>query len=149
MHWKFNSDHFTLLRFENPSSVSTGRQQFWQQQCYQVAAFSAAGNLILIILLFQSLKICPAIQKLGGSFVSSFASRYQLSQQLGYQVAAQCTGNFIWIILHFKSLNIHPVVQNLGVSFGISFAIGQQLSLCHSSFGISLVTRKQLNALEI
>ena len=42
MHWKFNSDHFTFLKFENPSSGSKVRWQLWQQLCYQVAAVTAA-----------------------------------------------------------------------------------------------------------
>ena len=33
MHRKFNSDHFTFLKFENPSSGSKFRWQFWQQLC--------------------------------------------------------------------------------------------------------------------
>ena len=41
MQRKFNSDHFTFLKFENLSSSSKVRQQFWQQICYQVAAVSA------------------------------------------------------------------------------------------------------------
>ena len=42
MHRKFNSDHFTFLKFENPSSGSKVRWQLWQQLCYQVAAVTAA-----------------------------------------------------------------------------------------------------------
>ena len=42
MHWKFNFDHFTFLKFENPSSSSKVRWQLWQQLCYQVAAVTAA-----------------------------------------------------------------------------------------------------------
>ena len=42
MHRKFNSDHFTFLKFENPSSHSKVRWQLWQQLCYQVAAVTAA-----------------------------------------------------------------------------------------------------------
>jgi len=42
MHRKFNSDHFTFLKFENPSSGSKVSWQFWQQLCYQVAAVTAA-----------------------------------------------------------------------------------------------------------
>ena len=118
MHWKFNSDHFTFLKFENLSSGSKVRQQFWQQLCFQVAAVTAA--LVLVWspgsnsmyskfnsdhFIFLSQKICPVVQKLGRSFCRSFTIRQQLSQQLwqllGYQVAAQCTGNLFPIILLF------------------------------------------------
>ena len=52
MHRKLNSDHFTFLKFENPSSVSKVRWQFWQQLCYQVAAVAAA--LVAVWLLGSS-----------------------------------------------------------------------------------------------
>ena len=52
MHRKFNSDHFTFLKFENPSSGSKVRWQFWQQLCYQVAAVAAA--LVAALLLDSS-----------------------------------------------------------------------------------------------
>ena len=42
MHRKFNSGHFTFLKFENPSSGSKVSWQSWQQLCYQVAAVAAA-----------------------------------------------------------------------------------------------------------
>jgi hypothetical protein len=42
MNWKFNFDHFTFLMFENPSSGSKVRWQFWQQLCYLVTAVAAA-----------------------------------------------------------------------------------------------------------
>jgi hypothetical protein len=42
MLWKFNFDHFTFLKFENPSSGSKVRCQSWQQICYKVAAVAAA-----------------------------------------------------------------------------------------------------------
>ena len=38
MNWKFNSNHITFLKFENPSS----RPKVRQQLCYQVAAVTAA-----------------------------------------------------------------------------------------------------------
>ena len=41
MLWKFNSNHYTFLKIENPSSGSKNRQHFWQQLCYQVAAVTA------------------------------------------------------------------------------------------------------------
>ena len=34
MYRKFNSDHFTFLKFENPTRSSKVRWQFWQQLCY-------------------------------------------------------------------------------------------------------------------
>ena len=42
MHLKFNFNHFTFLKFENPSSGLKVRWQLWQQLCYQVAAVTAA-----------------------------------------------------------------------------------------------------------
>ena len=42
MQWKFNFDHFTYLKFENPSSGSNVSGQLLQQLCYQVAAVTAA-----------------------------------------------------------------------------------------------------------
>ena len=42
MHRKFNSDNFAFLKFENLSSGSKVRWQFWQQLYYYVAAVAAA-----------------------------------------------------------------------------------------------------------
>ena len=45
MHWKFNFDLFTFLKFENPSSCSKVEWQFWQQLCFWLAAVGAAWLL--------------------------------------------------------------------------------------------------------
>ena len=87
---------------------------------------------LLILLMFKSLKICQAVQKLGTNFGNSLAISQQLLQQLlqqlGHQVAAQCAHNLILIISFFESLKICPAVQNIGRSFCSNFAIEQQLS---------------------
>ena len=49
MLWKFNFDHFTFLKFENPSSSSKVRCQSWQQICYQVTAVAAALVAALLL----------------------------------------------------------------------------------------------------
>ena len=110
--------HFTFLKFENSSSSSTVRWQFWQQLCYQFAAIAAA--LVAAWLLgsssmqrkfnsdhftFLKFENTSSGSKVNGSFGSSFAIKQQLQQllwqQLGCQVADQCTGTLILIILLF------------------------------------------------
>ena len=91
MHWKFNFDHFTFLKFENPSSSSKVRWQFWQQLCYQVAAVTA--DLVAAWLLgrssthwkfnFDHFTFLKSENPSSGSKI-----RCQSWQQLCYQVAA-------------------------------------------------------------
>ena len=99
MHWKFNFDHFTFLTFENPSSCSKVRWQFWQQLCFQLAAVGAALVAAWLLgsssmrrefnsdhLTFLKFENPSSNYKLSGSFGNSFAIGQQLSQQLWQQL---------------------------------------------------------------
>jgi hypothetical protein len=44
MHWKYNFDLFSFLKFENQSSCSKVEGQFWQQLCFKLAAVGARDH---------------------------------------------------------------------------------------------------------
>ena len=87
MHWKFNFDLFTFLKFENQSSCSKVEWQFWQQLCFWLAAVGAAW-------LLGSSSMHRKFNSDHFTFLkfenpsSGSKVRWQLWQQLCYQVAA-------------------------------------------------------------